>query len=97
MGIRQQTAEVCTTVKNDDSFVVKLVTVMIYATLAFLILSFVMVQVVPLLINPSNYKSDIIEMVMEKTGRTLTLEGDIKLDLFPETSITRTVNYHVNS
>ncbi|MDB5923805.1 MAG: AsmA family protein [Betaproteobacteria bacterium] len=33
--------------------------------------------------NPNDYKSDIIRMVQEKTGRTLQLKGDIGLTFYP--------------
>lgn len=36
-----------------------------------------------LLINPNDYKDDIVKVVHDKTGRELQLKGDIKLSLFP--------------
>ncbi|MCW8988643.1 MAG: AsmA family protein, partial [Gammaproteobacteria bacterium] len=33
--------------------------------------------------NPNDYKDDIITLVKEKTGRTLSIPGDISLSLFP--------------
>jgi len=33
--------------------------------------------------NPNDYKDDIITLVKEKTGRTLSVPGDISLSLFP--------------
>ncbi len=36
-----------------------------------------------LLVNPNDYKARIAQAVKESTGRTLTLDGDIKLSVFP--------------
>jgi len=33
--------------------------------------------------NPNDYKDDIIKVVKEKTGRNLSIPGDISLSLFP--------------
>ena len=33
--------------------------------------------------NPNDYKEDIITLVKEKTGRELSVPGDIALSLFP--------------
>jgi AsmA protein len=37
-----------------------------------------------LLINPNDYKPQIIQLVKDKKQRTLTLPGDIKLAFFPK-------------
>lgn len=37
----------------------------------------------PLLIDPNDFKDDITAAVEKQTGRTLTVEGDIKLSVFP--------------
>lgn len=37
----------------------------------------------PFLINPNDFKGDITAAVQDKTGRTLTLSGDITLSVFP--------------
>lgn len=47
-------------------------------------LSVVALAAVALLINPNDYKPQIIQAVADKTQRTLTLDGDIKLALFPK-------------
>jgi AsmA protein len=36
-----------------------------------------------LLVDPNDYRDDIERMVHEKTGRPLTLSGDLKLSFFP--------------
>ncbi len=37
----------------------------------------------PLFFNPNDYKDDIAGLVAEKTGRELSIEGDLDLSLFP--------------
>ena len=45
---------------------------------------FVLVGVaVSLLFDPNDYKDQIAAAVEERTGRTLTLEGDLELSVFP--------------
>lgn len=39
--------------------------------------------VLPMIVDPNDYKDDIATLVKEKTGRTLTIEGDIGLSVFP--------------
>ena len=38
---------------------------------------------VPLLVDPNDYKPQIAQQVRDRTGRQLTLDGDIKLSVFP--------------
>lgn len=49
-----------------------------------LVLLAVLVLVASLVINPNDYKPQIIQLVKEKKQRTLTLAGDIKLAFFPK-------------
>jgi AsmA protein len=37
----------------------------------------------PFIVNPNEFKPQIETLVKEKTGRTLTIEGDLKLSIFP--------------
>ena len=37
--------------------------------------------------DPNQYKSQVAELVREKTQRTLTIEGDIRLMLFPKIGV----------
>ncbi len=37
--------------------------------------------------DPNEYKGDIVELVKEKTGRTLNIEGDIRLTFFPKIGV----------
>lgn len=39
--------------------------------------------VLPLLIDPNDYKDDLTRLVQEKTGRELLIRGDIELSVFP--------------
>ena len=39
--------------------------------------------IVPLVVNPNDYKAEIESLAQEHTGRQLTIDGDIKLSIFP--------------
>ena len=39
--------------------------------------------VLPMIVDPNDYKDDIADLVKSKTGRTLAIEGDIGLSVFP--------------
>ena len=41
------------------------------------------VVVLPIMVDPNDYKAEIATAVEEQTGRTLTIEGDIELSVFP--------------
>jgi AsmA protein len=43
----------------------------------------VLAIVLPLIVDPNDYKDEIAAAVREKTGRTLTIDGDIGLSVFP--------------
>jgi AsmA protein len=51
----------------------------------FLLVGLIVVAVVvlPLIIDPNDYKGEIAKVVQEQTGRTLEIEGDIALSVFP--------------
>ena len=51
----------------------------------FLVVGLVIVAaiVLPLVIDPNDYKDEITRKVAEQTGRTLAIEGDIDLSVFP--------------
>jgi AsmA protein len=51
----------------------------------FLLVGLIVVAVIvlPLIIDPNDYKDEIASAVIEKTGRTLEIEGDISLSVFP--------------
>lgn len=46
---------------------------LLIAVLAFVVATF----------NPNNYKPELVKLVREQTGRTLSIPGDIRLTLFP--------------
>ena len=53
--------------------------------LIFIIISLFVVGVIALsfIVDPNDYKQEISQQVEQTTGRTLTLEGDIGLSIFP--------------
>lgn len=52
-------------------------------SLAIVLLLFIAVVGFALIFDPNDYKEDIIKIAKEKTGRELTIPGDISLSLFP--------------
>ncbi len=60
----------------------------IFKSLAWLVAVLVVIVValviiVPLVVDPNDYKDEIARVVQEKTGRTLSIEGDLELSVFP--------------
>lgn len=47
------------------------------------VLVLVAVVVLPMVIDPNDYKEEIVAKVNEETGRRLSIEGDLKLSVFP--------------
>ncbi|HED18025.1 MAG TPA: AsmA family protein, partial [Gammaproteobacteria bacterium] len=39
--------------------------------------------ILPLVVNPNDFKDEIAAAVKSETGRTLSIEGDIELSVFP--------------
>lgn len=74
--------------KNADTILIRSITALIFSTLTFLVLSFVVALSLPALTDPSHYKARMADVVLEKTGRHLTLEGHVQINLFPKPSIT---------
>ena len=56
----------------------------LYLLAALILLLVVVVGVVIAVFNPNDYKPQIVQLVKERTGRTLTISGDIKLKVFPK-------------
>ncbi len=54
------------------------------AAASLLVLFAAALAAVAMLVNPNDYKPLLVKAVAEKTQRTLTLDGDIKLALFPK-------------
>jgi len=61
----------------------KLIRILAYLVGALALLIIVAAVVVPMVIDPNDYKDDIAAAVEAKTGRTLAIEGDIGLSVFP--------------
>jgi AsmA protein len=55
------------------------------AAIAFLIV--IAIFTLPLFIDPNNFKPEIAAAVKDKTGRDLTLTGDLKLSIFPRLGV----------
>ena len=57
----------------------------IILSLAGLLVALVVVAaiVLPLVVDPNDYKQEIMDTVQDKTGRTLEIDGDISLSVFP--------------
>src|SRR5512134_3861247 len=56
----------------------------LYALGAIVAVFVVIVGIVVATFDPNDYKPQIVQLVKDKTGRTLTIEGDIGLKLFPK-------------
>jgi AsmA protein len=48
-----------------------------------LLLIIAAVIIIPLVIDPNDFKDEIVIQVREQTGRTMQIEGDLKLSVFP--------------
>ena len=60
--------------------VMKWLGVLVGALVAFVLLAGILVS---LFFDPNDYRSEIGELVQESTGRTLEIDGDLKLSIFP--------------
>ena len=59
----------------------KLIKILLW-TVASLVLVIVLAAILlPILVDPNDYKDEIAQQVYNKTGRTLTIEGDIDLSI----------------
>jgi len=56
----------------------------LYAVVALVVLLVVAVAIIASTFDPNSYKPQIVQLVKDKTGRTLTIDGDIKLKFFPK-------------
>lgn len=61
----------------------KLLKLLAWLVGALVVLLLALIIVLPLLIDPNDYKDDITRLVQEKTGRELVIRGDIELSVFP--------------
>ena len=55
----------------------------LYTFSGFFTIALITVACLPFIMNPNDFKQEIEEAVQDLTGRTLTIDGDIKLSLFP--------------
>src|SRR3954463_15507137 len=62
----------------------KILKYLLYALGAVVALLIVAVLIITLTFDPNQYKPQIVQQVKDKTGRTLAIDGDIKLKLFPK-------------
>lgn len=56
----------------------------LYALGALVALLVIAVVIISATFDPNQYKPQIVQLVKDKTGRTLTIDGDIKLKFFPK-------------
>ena len=57
---------------------------LLYALAGLVVLVIVAIAIIAATFDPNAYKPQIVQLVKDKTGRTLTIEGDIGLKLFPK-------------
>jgi AsmA protein len=57
---------------------------LLYAIGALIVLLLVAIAIVFAVFDPNDYKPQIVQLVKERTGRTLTISGDIKLKILPK-------------
>ena len=56
----------------------------LYAVAAVVVLLAVAIGIIAATFDPNSYKPQIIQLAKDRTGRTLTIDGDIKLKIFPK-------------
>jgi len=61
----------------------KLIRLVLFAIIGLFALVLVASVAIPFLVDANDFKDDIARLVQEKTGRTLELEGNLKLSIFP--------------
>lgn len=61
----------------------KLLKIVLVSLAALIILVVAAVVILPFVINPNDYKPQIIEIVKNQTGRELSIPGEIELSVFP--------------
>ena len=65
----------------------KLIKYLIIAVVVLLLLLIAGAGILVATVDPNDYKDDIIKLVKESTGRTLTLEGDLGFTFFPNLGV----------
>ena len=61
----------------------KLLRLVVFALGGLVLLMVAAAIILPLVVDPNDFKGEIASAVEAKTGRTLTMEGDIGLSVFP--------------
>lgn len=61
----------------------RLIKILVWLLLVAVVLIGTAVVVAPLVLDPNDFKGDIISQVKERTGRDLKIDGDLKLSVFP--------------
>lgn len=61
----------------------KIFKIILYSLLSLLVLVIVAIVVLPRIIDPNDYKPQMVALVKKHTGRDLVINGDIKLSVFP--------------
>ncbi|MFV2061771.1 MAG: AsmA family protein, partial [Gammaproteobacteria bacterium] len=61
----------------------KIIKITAITTAIILLLLVISPFIVAMIIDPNDYKEDISKLVFDKTGRTLTIKGDLNYSLFP--------------
>jgi AsmA protein len=56
----------------------------LYALAGLVVLVIIALAAIAATFDPNDYKPQIVQLVKDKTGRTLTIDGDIGLKLFPK-------------
>ena len=61
----------------------KLVKILAWLVGLFVLLVIAAVVVLPMVIDPNDYKAEIVDKVEQVTGRSASIDGDLKLSVFP--------------
>ncbi len=59
----------------------KLIKIILWSLASLVVIVVLAAILIPVLVNPNDYKDEIAQQVYQKTGRTLTIEGDINLSI----------------
>jgi AsmA protein len=51
--------------------------------LSLIIIIVIILAALPFVIDPNDYRDEIVEAVEKQTGRKLTIDGELKLSVFP--------------
>src|SRR5215813_3692481 len=74
----------CARIQTRGPSQMKALKYVLYAVGALIVLALVAIGIVFAVFDPNDYKPQIVQLVKERTGRTLTISGDIRLKIFPK-------------